>query len=162
MYVKFGSAKATANLTSGAVSSVTVNDGGFGFTLPPTVQFLGGGGIGWNYSDGSNTGSTLPQSISPNNFATGLAVLGTSAIAGKKVSSVTVLNGGAKYLQAPYVSILNSFNDPFGVGTPSATSGAWLSAGGGSWTQNGTMCTTDPVSVYCATTGAAYTAYWSA
>lgn len=163
MFIKFGSAKATASLTNGVVTSVTVTDGGFGFTLPPTVQFLGGGGIGWNYSDGRNVGSTAPQSISPNNFATGVAVLASaSPLGGSKVNSITVLNGGAKYLQAPYVFIANNFNDPMGCGTASATSGVSLAAVTGSWTQNGTMCSTDPISIYCATSGAPFTCYWAA
>lgn len=161
MYIKFGSAKAHAVLTSGVVSSVVIDDAGFGFTLPPTVQFLGGGGIGWNYNDGLNNGSTSPLSICPNNFATGQAVLASSAIAGSKVNSITVLNGGAKYKQAPYVSIMNNFNDPMGCGISSATSGVWLNAAGGSWTSNGTMTPTDPISIFCATTGTAFTCYWA-
>jgi len=159
MYIKFGSAKAHAVLTADVVTSVVVDDAGFGFTLPPTIQFLGGGGIGWNYSDGRNTGSTSP--FCPNNFATGVAVLASSSIAGSKVNSITVLNGGAKYKQAPYVSIMNNFNDPMGCGIASATSGVWLNAGGGAWTQNGTMCPTDPISIFCATNAKAFTCYWS-
>ena len=148
-------------LTGGVVSSVVIDDAGFGFTLPPTVQFLGGGGIGWNYNDGLNVGSTAPQSICPNNFARGQAVLASSAIAGSKVNSITILNGGALYKQAPYVFIQNNFNDPMGCGISSATSGIALSAVTGSFTQNGTMCTTDPISIFCATTGAPFTCYWS-
>jgi hypothetical protein len=162
MFIKFGSAKAHAVLTSGVVTSVVVDDAGFGFTLAPTVQFLGGGGIGWNFNDGLNTGSTAPQSICPNNFATAQANMASATpLGGLKVNSITVLNGGANYLQAPYVFIANNYNDPMGCGTASGTSGVSLSAVNGSWTSNGTMCPTEPISIYCATSAAPFTCYWS-
>ena len=161
-YIKFGGAKATAVLTSGVVTSVTMNDKGFNYSLPPTVQFLGGGGkSGWNYNDGRFVGCTLPGWPTPDDIATGQAVLASaSPLPGSFVNSITVGHGGSGYLTAPYVFIADNFNDPNGCATPSATSGVELNAGGGSWASNGTTCSTDPIAIYCATTGKAFTCLW--
>lgn len=160
MFVKFGSAKAHATLTNDAVTSITVDDSGFGFTLPPTIQLLGGGGVGWNMADGLFTGCGQPQYPAPSDFATAQPVMASSAISGKKVNTITVTHGGSKYKQAPYVFIANAFNDPFGCATVSATSGVSLPAVSGSITFNGTACPTDAISIYSDTTSSPFTCLW--
>lgn len=71
-------ATATATITTGAVSSVTVTSGGSGYTTAPAVTFSGGGGTG----------------------ATATAVL-TNGV----VTSVTISAGGTGYTSAPTVTI---------------------------------------------------------
>jgi hypothetical protein len=158
MFVQIGTALAHATLTSGVVTSVTVDNGGFGFTYPPDVQFVGGGPI---KLDGRNVNATVvsatqPGYDAPSNVATGVAVLAANA-----VSSITITNGGAGYITPPYVLITNSLRDPAGALTPSATSGIALAIGnagavGSQLIFNGTCCPTAPVSIFCSATGKAY------
>jgi uncharacterized repeat protein (TIGR01451 family) len=68
----------TATLTADAVTSVNVTNGGSGYSTPPAVTFVGGGGTG----------------------ATGTAVL-----TGGVVTDVTVTYGGSSYTSAPAVVI---------------------------------------------------------
>ena len=53
LFVQFGVRPATATLTSGVVTSVTINDAGFGFQYIPNVTFLGGGESVIMRADGS-------------------------------------------------------------------------------------------------------------
>lgn len=159
MYLEFGSARATATLTSGAVSSCSITNGGFGFTVAPVVTFLGGGNTGWNMNDASFLGCGQPTYPSPSDFAKGRAVL-TAGV----VSSITVDHGGVSYAKAPYVFIHNSRKDPFGCADPnygSNKSGIFLpgNTANSTW-QSGTTCCTDAIAVYCATTGKAFTCFW--
>lgn len=71
-------AVATAVLTADAVSSVTVNDGGSGYTTAPTISFTGGGG----------TGATA-----------------TATVADGVVTAINVTAGGSGYTTAPTVVI---------------------------------------------------------
>jgi hypothetical protein len=71
-------ATATANLTAQAVSSITVNTGGSGYAVAPTVTFFGGGGSG---------------------------AVATANVSGGAVTSITVNNGGSGYTSAPTVLI---------------------------------------------------------
>lgn len=153
MYLEIGSARATATLTSGVVTSVSITNAGFGFTVPPIVEFIGGGDSSANPN---YLGAPLPGVQAPTNVATGIAVLGTGGSAGT-VASITIVNGGAHYTKAPLVFIRNSENDPYGCATPSATSGIFLSPNGGSFYENGTCCTTDALAIYCPTSSSAYT-----
>jgi hypothetical protein len=164
MFVQIGAALAHANLTSGVVTSVTIDNGGQGFTYPPDVQFLGGGPI---KLDGRNVNTTVvsatqPGYDAPSNVATGVAVL---AGFGGVVNSVTITNGGSGYITPPYVLITNPLRDPAGCLTPSATSGIALAIGnaGAAGSQlifNGTNCPTGPVSIFCSATGKAFTVKW--
>jgi Pectate lyase superfamily protein len=114
------SATATANLSGGGVSTVTVNTGGGPYPSAPTVQFSGGGGSG----------------------ATATAVLTTGV-----VSSITVVSAGTGYTSAPTVSFLsvgtwaavplgNASGQlapaQIGTGTPSAS--RYVDGGTGAWT----------------------------
>ncbi len=71
-------ATATATLTTGAVSSFTVTNGGQGYIAPPEVVISGGGGTG----------------------ATGTAVL-----TGGVVTSISVGSGGSGYTSPPTVTL---------------------------------------------------------
>ena len=158
LYFETGSARAKCAITSGAVSSVTVTNAGFGFTNPPVVRFLGGGGIG---ATGATPaigapflGGNVPGFPAPSNVAIGHAVL-----TGGAVSSIVIDNPGSGYLCAPFVFLFDSDLDPFGSAVPSATSGLAL-ASSASFVFNGTCCPTDPVAVYGATTGQSFVARW--
>lgn len=70
-------AKATVDATR-RVSSVTVPDGGSGYTSPPTVSFTGGGGTG---------------------------AAATAVLSGNSVASITVTNQGTGYTSAPTVTL---------------------------------------------------------
>jgi hypothetical protein len=140
---EFGCARATASITNGSVTSVTVTNGGFGFTYAPIIYFLGGG----NPLNGRDLGLGYPEQNSPSNVATAHAVLSGGAI-----SSIVVDNGGSGYATAPYVQMLNDPNDNYGCAKPSATSGFKLKPGE-SFYQAYNVVTTDAVAVYGATTG---------
>ncbi len=68
---------AQAVVNNGFVTSVTINDGGIGYTIPPFVRLIGGGGTGAS---------------------------ATAAIEAGKVVSIVITNPGAGYLQPPTVS----------------------------------------------------------
>lgn len=152
MLFQIGIAPATAVLTSGVVTSVTVNDAGFGLLLPPDIEFFGGGNLG----DQMSQGATMPDWPSVSRPARAHAVLSGGAI-----SSIVVDDGGSGYLAPPFAYVRPKRTDPTGVGIPSATAGILLKAGGGQASFDATMCPTTAISVYCATTGKAYTIKWA-
>jgi hypothetical protein len=149
LYLEFGGARATATLTNGVVTGITVTNGGFGYTAHPGVKFFGGGDSTINPT---YLAPGLPGQMSSHSGASGLSVLTNGS-----VSSITILNGGKHYVNPPYVFLQSSEQDPYGCATPSATSGALLLPNGGSLFYNGTALTTDAVAIYGATTGQAYT-----
>ena len=151
MFIEIGSARATATITNGVVTSVAVTNSGFNFTLPPIVEFLGGGNAG----NTTFVSATLPDYPSPSNPAIAHATLSAGS-----VNAIVIDNGGSGYKIAPYVFIRNSDLDPSGCATPSATSGLILLPSGGAFTANGTTCTTDPISIFCATSGKAFSCKW--
>jgi hypothetical protein len=171
MYMDFDGARATATLTSGAVSGTTITNAGFGYTKPPLVRFMGGGapqGLPFSgaYPQGVSTqvgpnngfvGSSIPDPSwpSPPNPATGVAVM-TGSAPNLSVASITITNPGAYYLYAPFVWLINSDLDPSGAAIASATSGFAINPGG-SVTFNGTVCPTGAVSLFCATATSAFT-----
>ena len=143
IYLEFGCARATATVSGGKVTAVTVTNAGFGFTYPPLVHFLGGG----NASNGRDLGVGYPNQLAPSNYATAHCVLSSGAI-----SSIVIDNPGSGYDCAPYVQLLNDANDNNGAAVPSATSGFKL-APGASLYQAYNVVTTDAIAVYGATTG---------
>ncbi len=157
MYVEFGGARAAATLTSGAVSSIAITNSGFNYTLPPKVIFYGGGNTGNNLNNPNFLSAGLPDYPAPVNMASGHCVM-TGSAGNLSVASITIDNPGSGYAIAPLIYLQNDPLDPSGVATPSATSGYALLANGGSLTFNGSVCPTDQISVFCATTGKAYTA----
>ena len=144
---EFDGARATATLTSGAVSSTSITNAGFGYVKAPIVRFWGGGGPVGVPAYG---GVGMPGEFAPQIPATGIAVL-----SGATVGSITITNPGVGYLTAPYVQLINSDLDPVGCAVPSATVGLLLAANG-SFTFNGTYCPTGTVSVFGASTGQAF------
>jgi len=154
MYLEFGCGEATCTISGGSVATVTVVNGGFNYTIPPVVQFMGGG------YDGGNTtfvGTTAPDYGAPNNVAVGTAVL-----SGGVVTSIALSSGGSGYIAAPYVLLTNSPQDPNGVADPSVGSGSGVYlAGGGFYYVNGTTVPTSPLAVYCATSGSRWQCKWA-
>jgi hypothetical protein len=170
LWLEFGSARATATLTGGQVTSFTVTNGGFGFIVPPKVHLWGGGtggnplfpGVGMpNWPAPGDAGFTAPrQGSTTDRIAKAHAVLTTGV-----VTSIVVDDPGSGYVAAPFVFMENSLSppDPFGVANPffgSALSGIPVVAGG-SYYVNGTHCTTDAIGVYGATTGDSWAAIWA-
>lgn len=159
MNLEVGYGTATATLTSNAVSSIAVNNAGFGYTKPPRILLLGGGypqGSSGR-SQGPNTsylGLGQPNAPSPPDVATAVATLSGGAI-----SAITVNYKGSQYIKAPYVQIISDDLDPYGCAVPSATSGILLGPGQSLY-WNGTACPTDPIGVFSTTTSAPYTCRW--
>ena len=92
----FSAASLTAVLTSDAVSSVTLNSGGTGYTGTPTVSITGGGG----------SGATATASEPVNGVITG----------------ITVTAGGSGYTSAPTVTLsANSNNLTTQLALPTST-----------------------------------------
>jgi hypothetical protein len=151
LYLQFGLRPATATLTSGVVSSIAVNDAGFGFNAPPSVFIWGGG----NANDPASYGGALPGWPSPMHPATAVAT-----ISGGAINAINVTDGGSGYLVAPYVFVQALRSDPTGVGIPSATAGILVPASGGLFSIVDLTCPTTAVAVYGATTGQAYTCKW--
>lgn len=152
MYIDFGSARATATISGGVVTACTVVNPGFGFSLAPSIEFRGGGADQFLNFLGSND----PNSPPPAKPAKAHCVM-TGAAPNMSVASITVDYGGAGYLVAPYVRILNHNRDPNGCADPSALSASGFYGAlplpplGGSYYLNGTVTTTDQLAIYCST-----------
>ena len=141
--LEFGCARATATVTNGKVTAITVTNAGFGFTYAPSVHFLGGG----NMSNGRNLGVGYPNQLAPSNYASAHCVM-----SGGSISSIVIDNPGSGYDCAPYVQLLNDPNDNYGAAAPSATSGYKL-APNAVFRESYNVVTTDAIAVYGATTG---------
>lgn len=159
MFLEFGSGRATATLTSGVVSSVAVTNAGFGFSRPPKVYFLGGA---WDSQSPIPTSTVRgnPCGAAPSNVAQATCVMSGSA-PNMTIGSITIDNPGSGYVFPPYVLLVNDLLDPFGCAAPSATVGLLLLSSGGSYTSNGSLCTTDQISIFCSGTGKAFTCKFS-
>lgn len=157
MWLEMGCARATATISGGVVNSITVGNGGFGFTLPPSVEVKGGAGgyvtstaSGWNGIGligspdpvGVNLTTTPPNYFRP---CRAHAVLSTGV-----VSSIVIDDGGAGYVNPPEVLLFNNALDPFGCADPSVGSGSGieLSASGGAFSYSGTACPTDALALF--------------
>ena len=122
MWVEFGSARATATITSGAISSIAVTNAGFNFTYPPIVRFAGGGNagnsryLGLNQPGGEGPNSSLIAATP----ATAHATLTSSAVSLNKVNTIVVDNGGSGFVIAPFVFLYNDQLDPYGCAVPSS------------------------------------------
>jgi hypothetical protein len=171
MYMDHGGARATATLTAGVVTGFTILNGGFGYTLPPHVQLKGGGGPtfvalaasgwdgrgqidNWPVPNGVNTIATPPIFFRP---AQAIAVLTAGVI-----TSFTIQDGGAGYVNPPEVLITNDQNDPFGCADPSKSSGSgFILYAGGGYFLNGTFCHTDAIALYASGGSASYAAEYA-
>lgn len=159
MFVEFGSARGTATLTSGAVTSTAVTNAGQGFTYPPTILTVGGGN-GGNSSYVSAGGPNFPAPVTPGRPAVLRAVMSGSPGA-LTLASIAIDDPGSGYVIAPMLMIQNSILDPNGVATASASSGVLLAANGGNIAFTSGFCPTDPVSIFCATISKAFICYYA-
>ena len=156
MLLEFGGARATATISSGSLSSIAVTNAGFNYSLAPSITFYGGGFNSGNKTNPSFLGAIPPTPDFPAAANPGAAHCVMTGVApNMSISSIVIDNPGSGYAAPPYVFISNNDNDPNGCALPSATVGILLLPNG-SYTPNGTTCTTDSLSVYCATTSAAY------
>lgn len=159
LYFEFGSARATAVISGGVVTSVSVANAGMGFSAAPLIVFYGGGQALPSGTNSSYIGVPQPGGIAPSDVALAHCVM-TGTVPNLSVASITVDHGGSGYIIAPYVFIYNSPLDPNGSAAPSATSGILLPSQGPPLVFDGTSCTTDPIAVYGATTGQTYICRW--
>ena len=141
--LEFGCARATATVTNGKVTAITVTNAGFGFTYAPSVHFLGGG----NMPNGRDLGVGYPNQLAPSNYASAHCVM-----SGGSISSIVIDNPGSGYDCAPYVQLLNDPNDNYGSAIPSATVGYKLTAGS-VFRESYNVVTTDTIAVYGGSTG---------
>lgn len=144
-----GAGRAACTIANGAVNAVSVVNGGFNFTLPPRVVFLGGG----RFPNGLMEGLGYPDQTSPSKQAKAHAVLAAGVI-----TSIVIDDGGAGYVSAPYVQLIHDQNDPYGCTDPSAGGGFGnqLYSGQSMYEAHSIVCT-DALAVYFGTTGKAYT-----
>lgn len=165
MWIGFGSALATATISGGAVTGCTIVNGGFGFTAPPIIEFLGGAaycpltGLG-------PSGAGLPGYASPNNFPNNAGyhpAIAHTVLTGGVVTSIVIDDPGSGYVFAPWVDIRNAHNDRYGCVDPfyGSTPNGYQLGAGQSYTSNGTYTTTDQFAVFSAATGGAYLLAWS-
>lgn len=109
-------AKGIAVLAAGAVDSITIQDGGSGYSVPPFVEFRNGGGSGAKGTvvltndevssvviDNGGSGYTSPPEISF--IIGGRGAKATANIVGGAVDSFTVSDVGAGYISPPTVKI---------------------------------------------------------
>ncbi len=160
LWFDFGSARAHCAITSGAVSSITVDNGGFGFTHAPRVRFIGGlAGVASTLAvAGNDTAQPEPVAAYGGRPARAVAVLSGGAVA-----SITILDGGSGYTNPPMVFLSNAREDPFGCADPSVGSGngVLLAPSGGGLNWNGTMCPTDQMAVWGPNANAKYFVMWA-
>lgn len=159
MYLSIGAPPASAIITGGAVSSVSVGNAGFGYSIAPTVHFYGGLNAN-RTSNPTYSLAGLPDYPSPSSHATAHCIMSGSP-GSMTISSIAIDSPGSGYACPPLVFLRNSPLDPFGCSIPSATNGILLAASGGSYTSNGSVCTTDQIALFCATSGKAFTAKFS-
>jgi len=166
MYVGIGSALATATISGGSVTGCTINNGGFGFTAPPIIEFLGGApfcplvGL-WP------SGAGMPGYAAPNNFpnnARGRPALAHTVLTAGVITSIVIDDPGAGYAFAPYVDIRNADSDRYGCFDPfyGGTAQGFLIAAGQSYFENGTQQSVEQISVFSTTVGAQYKFAWAA
>ena len=163
LWFDIGSARATATITNGVVTSLTVLNGGFGFLKPPIVTLLGGGSnngqfaaalsaSGWDgrgQLDQFPVPSGIIKTTTPNTVYRPANV--TAVLTSGVVTSFVINDGGAGYVNAPEVLIANQFNDPFGCADASNSSGqGFYLVAGATLRFDATFCPTEQISVYSA------------
>jgi len=168
LYLDAGSARATANMTSGVVTSCTITNGGFNFTYPPIVQFIGGGNAGQGGWLGVGQigypppGDSMGLLLSTVNLQGQSVATGHAVLTNHVVTSIVVDFGGAGYQAAPFVLMTNDPRDPFGCADPhfNSANGFWgtkLLLPNTDFQSSTAACSTDPWSVYAVTTGHPFT-----
>jgi len=114
------------------VDEVLIVNPGFGYTIPPTIRFIGGGGSGAAATAGISTLNSVGiititsggsnYAVAPTVTFTGGVGVGTSAtavsfITSGIVTSIVLTNAGFGYTVVPTITI----NSPAGVGTGNFT-----------------------------------------
>ena len=183
MYVEFGGARATVTISNGQLSAFTVTNAGFGYLFPPQV-LLFGGGSGGNTTFGNATlpaNGAIPGWPAPGDAGEVGPRLGSptdkpgrahATLSTGTVGTIVVDDPGSGYVMPPFVFLRNSTPphgapDPFGVATPSSSSGYQLGATGSasnfkSWIEfNGTFCPTDAIAIVSSGTSDAFVCRWS-
>lgn len=162
MYLEFGSARATATLTNGVVTSVAVTNAGFNFTRAPKLEFMGGGQAATGPAGGINS-SFISAGQPGYPTATGRArahcvmVADASGTGTLKVGSIVIDTGGSGYTKTPYVRIYNDPLDLNGCADPSVGSGSGLLLFPGQSVYDAHMATpTDQVAVFCSTLASSF------
>lgn len=150
MYITTGAPPATCTLSSGTVSTVTAGNAGQGYSIAPTVHFYGGANANRS-SYPTYTLSGTPDYPSPSHPATAHCVM-TGSAPNMTISSIVIDDPGVGYAYPPFVFLRNSSLDPFGFSIPSTSNGIQLIAVGGSYTSNGSICTTDQIGIVGTTT----------
>jgi hypothetical protein len=154
MNFEIGGARAAATLTNGAVTSIAVTNGGFGYVKTPRVYLFGGGPVDGN--SGTGVGAGQPTWGAPSNQATAVATVAAGIVTG-----IAVENPGSGYLYAPYVFIENDPADAYGVADPyfsTTLSGFSLIAGASM--EFTVQCPTGAISAYGATGGNKFMCRW--
>jgi hypothetical protein len=138
-------------MAGGQVTGASIVNGGFNFTLPPKVAFLGGGSGG----NAAFLGGNVPGYPPPARPAVAHAVL-----TGGSVSSIVIDDGGGGYVIAPFMLLTNDDNDPYGCAAPAANDGIEQTGISVPVIFNGTCCPTDPLAVFSTAAGAFFTCKW--
>ena len=135
-----GPAIGHATISNGAVTGITVDNGGLGYTLAPQIVLLGG------LIDGDYANA-------PSHPATAHTTLSSGV-----VQTPTIDDGGAGYVVAPLVYFMNPL-PALGGGayTPSATVGIPIAAGTTYQMANGLLVPGSAIALFGGTTGQAYT-----
>lgn len=129
-------ATAVRNATNETITSVTIQDGGENYTVPPTVSFIGGNGLGAAAT--AVIAGGVVTSINMNNVGSGYGSVPTVTLVGgggsgataqavvsnRQVTAINIVSGGTGYTTAPTVVITSQQ-----VSNP-ATATAVLSAAG--------------------------------
>ena len=155
MYLTIGGPTATAVITSGGVSSVSLTNAGFNYSLAPSVTFYSGGAQTVPNTNFLGPIPPVPDYPAPSAPASAHCVM-TGNAPNMTISSISIDNPGSGYLYPPYVFIGNNPNDPNGAAVPSVGVGMYLAPNGGNIYINGTACPTDQIAVYCATSAAPF------
>lgn len=139
-------ATATASIFAGAVTGVTITNGGSGYQTsnPPAVAFTGGGGTG------AGATATVAFGVIPVIFSGGVGTgaTATATVAGGAVTAINVTAGGTGYSSAfpPTISL-----DPLATGGHGATAVATVVAGAVTAvavTAGGTGYTAPPIVIF--------------
>ena len=137
-------ASATAVLTSGVVTSITLSPAygtGLNYTSAPTISFTGGGGTGATAT--CTIGGAITISIAA---PTATQAVATSALTGTSISSASVTNQGWYYTTAPLVSVTGGAGSGAFI-TSTIKDGKVISfnivSGGSGYTSSPTLTLTD-------------------
>lgn len=167
LWFEFGSARFTASILAGAVNAVAITNGGFGFTAPPILQFLGGAAYDPQVMvgpSGAGLPGYAPPGYLPGNQSTFRPATAVAVLTAGVVTGVTITDPGNGYAFAPYIACNNDLSDRYGCADPfyaGFNSGLELAAGQ-IFQSNGYVTDMDQIAVFGATSGQNYLYRWMA